>query len=215
MKRVNLVKYGFVRWPEEDFSDDGNRFQCYRVGKAVRVSKLVAEGEVYLSASEPTGGKLPYQVYSQLPHYRAANWSLNGVALNPLNDEDLQNFYKACIAYEKEYEEAEANLVYPTLEDIQKKATELYIATMANVKELEKLFNKYIFDAAVRFSPYEWKNCQEYLKNLIREMESLDPETYPQKIVNTAGSFNFMDRKHKESYYFTYIKELFERYCMR
>ena len=214
MKRVNLIKFGFVRWPEEDFSDDGNRFQCYRVGKAVRVSKLGAEGEVYLSASEPTGGKLPYQVYSQLPHYRAANWSLNGVALSPLTDEDLQNFYDACIAYEKEYEEAEANLVYPTLEDLQKKAVELYIATMANVKELEKLFNKYIFDAAVRFSPYEWKNCQEYLKSLIREMESLDPETYPQKIVNTAVSFNFMDRKHKDSYYFTYVKDLFARYCL-
>lgn len=215
MKRINLVKYGFVRWPEEDFSDDGNRFQCYRVGKNVRVSKLVADGEVYLSASEPTGGKLPYQIYSRLPHYRAANWGLNGVALEPLTDEDLQKFYEACIAYEKEYEEAEVNLVYPTLEELQKKAAELYIATMANVKELEKLFNKYTFDAAVRFSPYEWKNCQEYLKNLIREMDSLDPETCPQKIVNAASSFHFMERKHKESYYFTYIKELFERYCMR
>jgi hypothetical protein len=214
MKRINLVNYGFVRWPEEDFSDDGNRFTCYRVGKSIRVSKHVAGGWIYLSASEPSGGNLPYQIYSQLPHYRAANWGLNGVTLDSLTYEDLHNFYEACVAYEKEYEAAEANLVYPTLEELQKKAAELYIATMANVKELEKLFNKYIFDAAVRFSPYEWKNCQEYLKSLIREMESLDPETYPQKIVNTAGSFNFMDRKHKDSYYFTYVKDLFARYCM-
>lgn len=25
MTRINLVKYGFIRFPEEDFSDDGNK----------------------------------------------------------------------------------------------------------------------------------------------------------------------------------------------
>ena len=51
MQRINLTKYGFIRDREEDFSDDGNRFQGYRVGKRVRVSKLVADGDAYISAT--------------------------------------------------------------------------------------------------------------------------------------------------------------------
>ena len=49
MKRIELVKYGFIRSPEDDFSDDGNRFTCYRVGK-VRVSKLISHGDAFISA---------------------------------------------------------------------------------------------------------------------------------------------------------------------
>lgn len=30
MNRINLIKYGFVRWPEEDFSDDGNK-NCLKI----------------------------------------------------------------------------------------------------------------------------------------------------------------------------------------
>ena len=39
-----MTKYGFKRWKDGDFSDDGNRFTCYRVGKRVSVSKLVSDG---------------------------------------------------------------------------------------------------------------------------------------------------------------------------
>ena len=68
MKKVMLAKFGFVRWPEEDFSDDGNYFSCYRAGKAVRVSKLVADGQVYLSIDSSCGkGTVPYEVYIALP----------------------------------------------------------------------------------------------------------------------------------------------------
>lgn len=51
---VNLKRYGFVRAPEEDFSDDGNRFTCYwydpdHTGdKSYRASYLRYDGDVYL-----------------------------------------------------------------------------------------------------------------------------------------------------------------------
>ena len=107
MQRINLTKYGFVRWPEKDCSDDGNRFTCYRAGKKVRVSKLVSEGCAYLSIESSVGnGTLPYDVYSKLPHYHEATWAYNGVSVACLTDNSLKAFYNACVAYEKEYEEA-------------------------------------------------------------------------------------------------------------
>ena len=46
MERINLTKFGFVRSPQDDFSDDGSRFTCYRRPgvEKVRISKLVSGG---------------------------------------------------------------------------------------------------------------------------------------------------------------------------
>lgn len=80
MTRLNLTKYGFIRFPEEDFSDDGNRFTCYRFSDTnSHISKLVSDGQAYLSAH--VNGQLPYEVYSKLPYYQAATWEYNGVSL--------------------------------------------------------------------------------------------------------------------------------------
>jgi hypothetical protein len=108
MKRVNLTKYGFVRWPEEDFSDDGSRFLAYRVGERVRVTKCTYNGEVFISA-RIDGAKLPYEVYSKLPHYSALD-KLNGVSIATLTDDDLFELLAACVLYEKEYADAENNI---------------------------------------------------------------------------------------------------------
>lgn len=216
MKRINLIKYGFVRWPEEDFSDDGNRFTCFRVGKSVRVSKLISDGEVYLSADSSCGkGTLPYDIYSKLPHYDDSNGKWNGVSLNSLTEQDLIDFYNACIAYEREYEEAEATLKYPSLEELKIKAAELYVAKMAELKEVETLFKDNFSEAIIKFSIYEWKNCQDYFRNLLGDLNRLDPEVYPQTILNQARSFDFIKRECKESYYATYIKELFSKYNIK
>ncbi len=45
---LNFKKYGFIRTPENDFSDDGNRFKAYDY-KGIEFSYLKAYGEVYLS----------------------------------------------------------------------------------------------------------------------------------------------------------------------
>lgn len=75
--RINLKRYGFVRAPEEDFSDDGNRFTCYYYDpkhegdKRFRTSKLVSNGDAYISV-----------------HYRAPSGrtkyfdDLNGVSIS-------------------------------------------------------------------------------------------------------------------------------------
>ena len=62
---VNLKKYGFVRHPEEDFSDDGNRFAVYYYDpegtgdNTIRVSYLRYGDDVYIAgrSTHPKTGK--------------------------------------------------------------------------------------------------------------------------------------------------------------
>jgi hypothetical protein len=215
MKKIIMSKYGFVRWPEEDFSDDGNRFTCYRAGKAVRVSKHVSDGDAYLSIDSSVGkGTLPYEVYTTLPNYRKATWEYNGTSLTALTDEDIKDFYDACIAYEKEYEEAEAKIVYPTLEEIKMKASKLTNNTLLELSKIENRLKKNMREAIEKFSTYEWKQLQEYFNNLVKDKQRYNIDTYPQTILGKQFSFTFVkpDFGKAESYWSKTINELFDKY---
>ncbi len=215
MKKIIMTKYGFVRWPEEDFSDDGNRFTCYKVGKRVRVSKLVDDGQAYLSINSSVGkGTLPYDVYKELPHYNDATWKYNGVSVTSLTDKDIIDFYNACMLYEMEYEEAEAKVVYPTLEEITNKATRITAKRMAELEVVEYWIKNHALEAAAKFSSYEWRQVQEYVKHLMADVNRFDPETYPQTIVGQQHSFTFVkpDYETNASYWFEYLKEVFSKY---
>jgi hypothetical protein len=215
MTRINLVKYGFIRWPEEDFSDDGNHFTCYRVGKRVRVSKLVSDGEVYLSADSQVGnGTLPYEVYSKLPHYKQSSWDYNGVQITDLTEQDLKDLYDACIAYEQEYEAAENAIEYPSLEEIRDKASRITNHAMLELSKIENRLNRNMREAITKFSSYEWKQLQEYFNAIIRDTQRYDIATYPQTIIGQQFSFTFVkpDYGMSESYWFTSLVKLFEKY---
>ena len=161
MKRINLVKYGFVRNQEEDFSDDGNRFQCYKVGKRVRVSKLVADGEVYISA-RIDGNKLDYAEYSVLPHYKSLD-VLNGVSISTIEESDLIELYSNCLEYEKEYEETEKNSVFPTREELINLYSEIKAIRQ---NELEIIKSKIDIDKLSNLHKYQVEMILDYYKSL-------------------------------------------------
>ena len=213
MTRINLVKYGFIRTPDGDFSDDGSRFQAYQVGR-VQITKCVADGEAYIDGAIPEG-KLPWETYSKLPHYPAIH-KLNGVFASTLTEDDIQELYEACQAYEVEYTKAENSIVYPTLEEIRDKAVKLTAKSLLELSKIEQLLSKYALEAATKFSPYEWKQVQEYVKHLMADVKKFNPETYPQTILGQQFSFTFVkpDYEMNASYWFKYLKELFEKYCM-
>ena len=215
MKRVNLTKYGFIRWPEEDFHDDGNNFTGYKAGKAVRVSKLVSDGQVYLSiSSEHCGnGTLPYDIYSKLPYYNEATWNYNGVSVEDLTEDDLQAFYEACISYEKAYEEAEANIKYPTLEEIANQCKKLWDKCNAEYDLARKLIAEAVLDGAVvNLSEYEWKELRANLRTLKNAAVYYNPEEHPKKIINTSSSFDFVKPTYhhlaNKSYYLEDIEKI-------
>lgn len=214
MKRINLTKYGFVRWPEEDFSDDGSRFSGFRAGKAVRVSKHVYNGQVYLSIDSSVGkGTLPHDVYSKLPNYNKASWAYNGVSIDSLIDQDLIDFYNACVSYEKEYEAAEANIQYPTIEEITAQCEKITANAVDQYKKASQMIVEAVLDGTiVNLSDYEIKNLKYDLMCLKNATTNYDPKTYPAKIYRNSASFNFVKPDNYELRPKSIYLEEIERY---
>lgn len=214
MKRINLAKYGFVRWSEEDFSDDGNRFQCYRAGKNVRVSKLVSDGQVYLSASSNCGNNtLPFEVYSKLPFYNTALWKYNGVSIESLTEADLEDFYNACVGYEKEYEAVEANIQYPTIEEITAQCDRITKKAEAEYKKASQLVVDAVLDGSiVNLSDYEIKELKNYLASLKNAVNNYEPTTYPQRVFRKSASFDFVKPDYHYLAHKSWYLEQIEKY---
>ena len=213
MKKIMMTKYGFVRTPEDDFSDDGSRFQAYRVGR-VRVTKLVSDGQAYIDG-DIRDGKLPYEVYSKLPHYVFCG-KLNGVQAAAITDEDLQELYESCQAYDKEYTDAENSIQYPTELELQHKCLRIQTKLTREMNELEQLMGEHAVEAATKFSKWEWQKLQEYLTYMLQELSKYNPEKFIPDVLGTARSFTFLANKEDtdSTYYYRYIKETFQKYSI-
>ena len=215
MTRINLVKYGFTRFPEEDFHDDGNNFTCYRFSNTNNhVSKLVADGQAYLSCH--VEGNLPYDIYSKLPHYKRATWDFNGVSVSSLTDALLQDFFNSCVEYEMEYQAAEASIKYPTECELLAKCMRIQNKLILEMTELERLMGEHAVEAAVEFSKWEWQQLQEYLKHMLQELSRYNPEKFIPAILGTARSFTFLQNKEdtEPTYWYKSIKEMFQKYSI-
>lgn len=211
MKKIMMAKYGFERWPEEDFTDDGNKFICYKVGR-VRVSKLVSNGDAYIAA-RIDGPILPFEVYSKLPHYRAMDY-LNGVAVEDLTDDDLVKLYNNCLEYEKEYTEAEQTIKLPTLEEIEKQCKLVVMKKRIAIVEVESLIKDNIATLMMKLSDYEWKYIKQYYNNLVKDITHYSVDAYPKTIVGTSHSIDFCKPNCyalNDSFYYTYIIEIIEK----
>ena len=189
MKKIMMTSYGFIRWPEEDFSDDGTRFTAYRVGERVRVTKTTYKGEAFINGTIH-GTKLPYEVYSKLPHYSAIS-KLNGVPIKSLTDDDLTELYEACVAYEKEYIEAENTIKMPTLEEIKEQCVKVQAKRLAEFAEVETLLGKHAAKLAMKLPAWQWKTIQEYLATLASKQAYYSPELFASKIIGRASSIQF------------------------
>lgn len=205
MKKVMLTKYGFIRRSEQDFGDDGDRFTCYRAGDRVRVTKHVSDGQVYIHASIDSG-KLPYEVYSKLPHYFALD-ALNGVAIESLTDERLREFYDNCLLYEEEFIEAENTIVMPTISEIKIQCMRVQAKRQEELAEINRRFTAAV---ALKVCKWEWSELRDYLLSLEKSISCYDPEEYPQTILNTARSINFCKpdcSELQDSFYYKWIME--------
>ncbi len=212
MKKITMTKYGFIRNELEDFSDDGNRFICYTVSPTsrLRISKLVSDGHAYLSASMD-GNKLDYNEYSACPHYQEASWKYNGQALSSLTEEDMINFYNACVEYEKEYLALEANITFPTLDELKNQCIKI---RKLRKSELDIITNLITIHGAVlilKSSEYEIRTIKDYYKSLERKVNGFDPETYPASVQYSNYGRNFVKETNpdlKQDWYYTQLKEL-------
>ena len=209
MKKIMMAKYGFVRWPEEDFSDDGTAFLTFKVGERVRVTKATYKGEAFIDA-DIQGTKLPYEVYSKLPHYSALS-KLNGVSIDSLTDQDLFDLCEACLYYEKEYTDAENNIKMPTLEEIKEQCIRVQAKRIAEFAEVEAALGKYAAKLAMKLPAWQWKTIQEYLANLAAKRATFSPELYAPTILGSAQSIKFCKPDCSEldnCYYYNHLMSL-------
>lgn len=212
MKRIMMTKYGFVRSPEDDFSDDGNRFHVYRVGR-VRVTKLVSDGEAYISA-DICDGKLPYKVYKTLPHYKDLD-ILNGVSVDSITEDNLQKLYEDCQAYEVEYTAAENSIEYPTIQELTDRCKAIHAKRMTEAAIVENLINGKTFYLASVLSEYEWKRVRDFIQEIIKRTQKYDSDLKIEEEVirmyKHSISFSFMSPTYSDlsdGYYYTELVKL-------
>ena len=192
MKRIELTKYGFIRNPEDDFSDDGNRFTCYRVGK-VRVSKCVSDGQAYIYASIDDG-RLPFETYGQLPRYRYLG-DLNGVSVSDITEEDIQKLYEDCISYEKEYEDAYNAIEWPTENELRIKAGAYKIAWEECIIKLEEAIKFNSIALITNLSDYYFRELQRYFKQVLSNAKQFEnPQEYAERLFKQPRSLDFIKR---------------------
>lgn len=200
MKKIVMTKYGFERWPENDFIDDGTKFTCYKVGERVQVSKATYKGEAFISA-RITDIKVPYAEYSKLPHYAELD-ELNGVMIDPLTDEDLLTFYNACLEYEREVIELENNIKYPSLVEIIEQCEKVQARAELDLMNAKELFNSKAIKAATILPRYAWdtlQDCIKYLVDNVMRFDSLEKiEAYAHSIHRTSTSFAFCNSANSD-----------------
>ena len=216
MKRINMAKYGFIRNEREDFHDDGNNFKGYATGpnSRLRISKLVSEGRAYLS-SDMNGCKLDYTEYSKLPHYNDATWKYNGIDMNSLTEQDMIDWYNACVEYEKEYIEAESKVVFPSIAEIRNQCFIINKIRQQELNNITKLINDNGTSLLLGItSDYELRNLRDYYKKLKKEAEGFDLDTYPQSIQQSNYGRNFVKDTNphlKENFYYRQLKEIISK----
>lgn len=213
MKRINMTKYGFIRNESGDFTDDSNRFTGYTISSnsRLRVSKLVSDGRAYLSA-DMNGNKLDHTEYSKLPHYNCV-WDYNGVDLNNLTEEDLIKFYNDCVAYEKEYLEAEAKVSFPSIEDIKLQCETINAIRKAEIDEVSNLLEQVAVRFLLEADRYELGRLRDYYNSLSKRF--FDVDKYPQTIQKSNYGRNFVKASNSDlqpSFYYKELMEILDKY---
>ena len=213
MKRINMAKYGFIRKESGDFTDDSNRFTGYTISSNSRliVTKLVSDGRAYLSA-DMNGNKLDYTEYSKLPHYNCV-WDYNGIDLEKLTEEDMIDFYNSCVAYEKEYLEAEAKVSFPSIEDIKLQCETINAIRKAEIDEVSILLERVAVRFVLEADRYVVSRFQDYFKSLKNRF--FDVDKYPQTIQKSNYGRNFIKPTNSDlqpSFYYKELLEILEKY---
>ena len=210
MERINLTKYGFRRAPQEDFTDDGTRFTCYRIGN-VRVSKATYENYVYI-AGRRDKGNLMFAQYSALPHYNDLDL-LNGVDRNLITEQQLIDFAKACIEYDKEYTKAERALVFPTIDEINEQYKKIIDHYQKQLDDIDQAIKDNAVKLFLQMTPHDRKTLldnRSFIESGARFVDS-----YASSIFRTGYSIDFVRPDNYDltyTYYYDRCKSLIDSY---
>ena len=107
-QRIYLDRQLYIRWPDEDFSDDGTKFVMYKYKNKLPISRASGTENLYLSI------RLDYIgiSYSQYCRDSDITYFYNGV---PRDRFDLQRFNQFCEYIYQKYIENNPNIEKPTV----------------------------------------------------------------------------------------------------
>ena len=216
MKKIELTKYGFVRSKEDDFTDDGTRFTCYRVGN-ILVSKAASRctpGLVFIAATLPWyESRLTYDMVSKLPHYKQLE-KLNGCMMDDISEQDLIQLHDDCVSYEKEYNELLEQTKFPTMDELKDAYEKIKAQKVSQLEEATKLLKDNAFDLLLNVP-----DCVLHLiTNSYRDLKSeanINIDERAKSAFEKAYSFSVIEdskKKQKEIFYLTEIKNYLRRY---
>ena len=215
MKKIELTKYGFVRSKEDDFSDDGTRFICYRVGN-IRVSKALSKctpGLVFIAATLPwEERRLTYDMVSKLPHYKQLD-KLNGCMMDDISEQDLIQLHDDCVSYEKEYNELLEQTKFPTMDELKDAYEKIKAQKVSQLEEANKLLKDNALDLLLNVNDYVLHQIRVNYKGL-KSAADINPDERAKGAFEKALSFSIIEdsKKQEESFYLKEIKDYLKRY---
>jgi hypothetical protein len=136
---------------------------------------------------------------------------LNGVSLDTLTDNDLVELYNSCVAYDKEYTDAENSSVYPTHDEL----LHVYRKIKAYaITEYVKVSAKITPEALIKMSDYEIKEFRRYLESLSKAKD-FSPEESVANVLGTARSKQIVNMSDaqiaQKSFYYTQCLKLLDK----
>lgn len=166
-----LGKYGFVRRPEDDFSDDGNRFRgyVYKNDKGeMPLTYLKADGEVYAAIALHHLNDLSYDEYKNLPSYRDAD-KYNGVPEDSVDVADLAKIAERLI---DEYNEAKSKLDRVSNEELKDMCDKLEKAARDDYNKTIKMLDSISIVKILSLNEYKIKRLKDYLNSASRYVDN-------------------------------------------
>lgn len=159
-----FMKYGFVRNPAGDFSDDGNRFReyIYKNDKGeMPMTYLKSDGQVYASIALHHKDELSYNDYKNLPSYKDAD-KYNGVGEDSVDVKDLADIASRLI---DEYNEMVNSIEDVPDEELDARYSELVSAAKQNYNHMLTALREIDITKILTLGDYKLKQLKEYFNS--------------------------------------------------
>lgn len=202
---VNLLKNGFIRREDLDFTDDGARFTAYEYNGIV-VTKTTYNGEYFISIRVDylKGFNFIYDDYSNKDWYKLCD-EFNGV-----REVDVEKLKENINIIKKGVDELE--------EEIKKDPINIELIEESLNRELKEVcdfINEYKDVDIMKFSTYEISNLKRYFNSLddcrCSIMNKLSAQNYTRYDYKTVQKNGYLRFKKEKSFYCTEIEKLLNK----
>ena len=189
----DFKKYGFVRTPEHDFSDDGNRFATYRYKDRIQISYLndtLRTGNIYISADFDEI-PLNFDEVHTLPSYSKL-YIYNGVKPEEI---DLPEYVKILDKFL-----AEADKKIEEVEDIDLDLYEEYLTYMKDYDEdcLSLALAAIKLDKLFELREYYYTTVRKHVQSLKSKVKKWEDTPIKDRLIIQPGQEPYVRRDIKD-----------------